>query len=79
MVALVEPISLPNCSIVSSLEVRSSFNLDANDGKKKKKNIKSPLDKCILPEYNKIKKYSNGIHNWKGDNYDPAKTNPFGK
>jgi len=23
--------------------------------------------------------YSNGIHNWKGDNYDPAKTNPFGK
>lgn len=23
--------------------------------------------------------YSNGIHNWKGDKYEPAKTNPFGK
>ena len=51
IVAFVEPISLPSCSIVSPLEPLNSFNLSAKVGKKKK-NIKSPLDKSILTEYN---------------------------
>ena len=51
IVARVEPISLPNCSIVSPLETLKFFNLSAKVGEKKK-NIKSPLDKSIPIEYN---------------------------